>query len=142
MVTISCIKADVGSIAGHVIVPVEMQDIVRKALKEGQTKGIIKDFHVFHVGDDINTVMLHDRGDDDSKVHELAWTAFEKAAKYAKDNKFYGAGQDLLADAFSGNVRGMGPGIAEMTFNLRKSDPIGIFACDKTERSEERRVGK
>jgi fructose 1,6-bisphosphate aldolase/phosphatase len=26
----------------------------------------------------------------------------------------YGAGQDLLKDSFSGNVRGMGPGVAEI----------------------------
>lgn len=135
MVTISCIKADVGSYAGHVIVPEEMLEIVRKTLKNGKKQKTIKDFYVFHVGDDINTVMLHNKGSDDNKVHELAWTAFEKAASFAKKNKLYGAGQDLLSDAFSGNVRGLGPGIAEITFNPRKSDPIGVFASDKTEPS-------
>lgn len=44
----------------------------------------------------------------------------------------YGAGQDLLADAFSGNVKGMGPGVAEMEFEERKSEPVVIFFADKT----------
>jgi fructose 1,6-bisphosphate aldolase/phosphatase len=44
----------------------------------------------------------------------------------------YAAGQDLLKDAFSGNVRGMGPGVAEMEIEERTSDPIVVFAADKT----------
>jgi len=47
--------------------------------------------------------------------------------------KLYGAGQDLLKDAFSGNVKGMGPGVAEMEFEERRSDPMVVFAADKTE---------
>jgi fructose 1,6-bisphosphate aldolase/phosphatase len=46
--------------------------------------------------------------------------------------KLYAAGQDLLKDAFSGNVRGMGPGVAEMEIEERTSDPIVVFAADKT----------
>ncbi|HZK18190.1 MAG TPA: fructose-1,6-bisphosphatase, partial [Clostridia bacterium] len=41
--------------------------------------------------------------------------------------------QDLLSDAFSGNIRGLGPGVAEMEFEERGSEPIIIFAADKTE---------
>jgi fructose 1,6-bisphosphate aldolase/phosphatase len=45
----------------------------------------------------------------------------------------YGAGQDLLCDAFSGNIRGMGPGCAELSFEERSSEPVIIFLADKTE---------
>ena len=38
------------------------------------------------------------------------------AQKIAKSLKLYGAGQDMLADAFSGNVKGMGPGVAGMEY--------------------------
>ncbi|GIS74191.1 MAG: hypothetical protein CM1200mP11_4060 [Nitrosopumilaceae archaeon] len=31
----------------------------------------------------------------------------------AKKEGLYGAGQDLLRDSFSGNVKGMGPGVAD-----------------------------
>ena len=50
----------------------------------------------------------------------------------AKKLKLHGAGQDLLADAFSGNVKGMGPGVAEMEFEERHAEPVIIFMADKT----------
>jgi fructose 1,6-bisphosphate aldolase/phosphatase len=37
----------------------------------------------------------------------------------AKEQGLYGAGQDILKDAFSGNVKGMGPAVAEMEFEER-----------------------
>jgi len=49
----------------------------------------------------------------------------------AKSLKLYGAGQDLLADAFSGNVRGMGPGSCEIEFEERTAEPFILFAGDK-----------
>ena len=50
----------------------------------------------------------------------------------AKKLKLYGAGQDLLSDAFSGNVRWMGPGVVEIEFEERTSEPIIVFMADKT----------
>lgn len=41
---------------------------------------------------------------------------FEACTKVAGRLKLYGVGQDLLAYAFSGNVKGMGPGVAEMEY--------------------------
>ncbi|MDH4123834.1 MAG: fructose-1,6-bisphosphatase, partial [Thermoplasmata archaeon] len=41
-------------------------------------------------------------------------------------------GQDLLSDAFSGNVRGQGPGAAELEFEERKAESVLIFMADKT----------
>jgi len=134
LLTVSCIKADVGSLSGHITVLPEMIEIMEKHLeKEGKKKGLIIDYYVFHCGDDLETVMTHRKGRDNSKIHKLAWDGFMKVAKYAKRRKLYAAGQDLLSEAFSGNVRGQGPGIAEMTFAERKSDPVLVFACDKTE---------
>jgi len=136
LTTISCIKADVGSIAGHIVVPDEMKAIARKKLKEnGVKKKLITDFHVFNCGDDLELLMTHDKGKNDERIHELAWNTFMDCTAYAKKNKLYGAGQDLLADAFSGNVKGQGPGVAEMVIKERKSDPLLVFACDKTEPS-------
>jgi fructose 1,6-bisphosphate aldolase/phosphatase len=133
-ITVSVIKADVGSCPGHIVVPEGMLSILRKHLKEeGKDKGLLIDFRVFNCGDDAELIMTHRKGVDNSEIHELAWNGFIKAANYAKEHKYYGAGQDLLSEAFSGNVRGQGPGIAEMEFVERKSDPILIFACDKTD---------
>ena len=46
--------------------------------------------------------------------------------------KLYGAGQGILKSAFSGNVYGMGPGVAEVEIEERGADPIVVFAADKT----------
>jgi fructose 1,6-bisphosphate aldolase/phosphatase len=53
--------------------------------------------------------------------------------KVAKEQGLYGAGQDLLKDAFSGNVRGLGPASCEMEFEERPNEPFLFFAADKTD---------
>ncbi|GAH74455.1 unnamed protein product, partial [marine sediment metagenome] len=40
----------------------------------------------------------------------------------ARDLKLHGAGQDLLSDAFTGTVKGLGPGVAEMEFEERVAE--------------------
>ncbi|MFP3950966.1 MAG: fructose-1,6-bisphosphate aldolase/phosphatase [Candidatus Bathyarchaeia archaeon] len=131
--TVSLIKADIGSVAGHTVVPETLKDVARKRLKEAKEKDIINSSYVFNAGDDLELLMTHHRGVEDEEIHELAWNTFLAAADKAKKLKLYGAGQDLLSDAFSGNVKGMGPGVAEIEFEERGSDPIVIFAADKTE---------
>ncbi len=132
-VTISLIKADVGGYPGHVAVHPELKSAAEQVLSEGRETGVIEDFRVLSAGDDLELVMSHRRGVDSQDVHGLAWKAFEKATERAKELKLYGAGQDMLSDAFSGNVRGMGPGVAEMEFRERKAEPIVAFMMDKTE---------
>lgn len=131
-VTISLIKCDVGSLAGHHIVPKPLFDIAEKSLKKAQDEGLINNFFVFNAGDDLELLMAHEMGEQNSEIHKLAWETFKKAANKALQLKLYAAGQDLLKDAFSGNVRGMGPGVAEMEFEERASDPVVVFAADKT----------
>jgi fructose 1,6-bisphosphate aldolase/phosphatase len=77
--------------------------------------------------------MTHTLGIDNKQIHQLAWDAFSEGTKIAKEQGLYGAGQDLLKDAFSGNVRGMGPGVAEIEMKERPSEVFCIFAADKTE---------
>ncbi len=131
--TISIIKADVGSLAGHHIVPKPLIDIGKKRLQEAQNKGLINSYYVFNAGDDLELLMVHQKGESNLEIHKLAWKIFQEAANKAKVLKLYGAGQDLLKTAFSGNIRGMGPGVAEMEIEERGSDPIVVFAADKTE---------
>lgn len=134
-VTVSVIKADVGSVCGHTRPHPEMMAKCEEILKDGVKQGILEDFYVTRVGDDINLFMTHYKGENNKDVHQLAWTAFSDAAKIAKSMHLYGAGQDLLKDAFSGNVKGAGPGSAEMEFEERKSEPVMFFMADKTEPS-------
>jgi len=77
--------------------------------------------------------MTHTKGVDNQRIHELAWKAFEAGTQVAKQEGLYGAGQDLLKDSFSGNVKGMGPGVAELEFEERPNEAFTVFAADKTE---------
>lgn len=131
--TISVIKADVGSVPGHVEAPAELLQVCNDALNKAMNSGLINDYYVTRCGDDIELIIAHKNGVDSEKVHKLAWDTFKAATKLAKELKLYGAGQDLLKDSFSGNVRGLGPGSAEMEFEERGSDPIVVFCADKTE---------
>jgi fructose 1,6-bisphosphate aldolase/phosphatase len=76
--------------------------------------------------------MTHDKGESNREIHKLAFDTFQESANKALELKLYGAGQDLLKTAFSGNIRGMGPGVAEMEIEERGSDPTVVFAADKT----------
>ncbi|MFZ8790707.1 MAG: fructose-1,6-bisphosphate aldolase/phosphatase [Thermosphaera aggregans] len=132
-ITLSVIKADVGSIAGHHMPHPDQLAAATKILAEAKQKDIIVDFYVTHVGDDIQLIMTHRKGVDHPDIHGLAWEAFKSATKVAKELKLYAAGQDLLSEAFSGNVRGMGPGVAELEMEEREAEPVITFHADKTE---------
>jgi len=131
-VTISIIKADVGGYVGHSSSHPNILTRAMQLLDEQKKKGTIVDFHVTNCGDDLELIMTHRLGNDAKDIHKMAWDIFVECTNIAKKLKLYGAGQDLLSDAFSGNVKGMGPGVAEMTIEERKSEPIIIFAADKT----------
>jgi fructose 1,6-bisphosphate aldolase/phosphatase len=131
--TFSIIKADVGGWPGHAKVHPDLEKIANKNLIESKRNKIIMDFHVTHCGDDLELIMTHTNGTDAKEVHQLAWDTFLDATERAKDLGLYGAGQDLLSDAFSGNIKGMGPGVAEIEFTERKAEPVIAFMMDKTE---------
>ncbi|HEX8966662.1 MAG TPA: fructose-1,6-bisphosphate aldolase/phosphatase [Chloroflexota bacterium] len=132
MITLSVIKADIGGFVGHSSVHPDLEAVAREQLGVAQASDLLTDFHVTHAGDDLQLIMTHTRGVDDEAIHRLAWDTFQAGTRVARKLKLYGAGQDLLADAFSGNVRGMGPGVAEMEFEERPSEPIIVFMADKT----------
>ncbi len=131
-ITLSVIKADIGSIGGHIKPSGKLFKSVKDYIATNGT-GILKDFYVSYTGDDIAILMSHTRGKGDSKIHKLAWDAFLAGTDVARKQGLYGAGQDLLKDTFSGNVKGMGPAVAEMEFKERPNEPFVFFAADKTE---------
>ncbi len=131
-VTLSVIKADVGSIGGHIRPSDKLKETVRNFVRDNGN-GLLLDSYLSSTGDDIAILMSHNRGVDDPKIHELAWKAFMAGTQVAKEQGLYGAGQDLLKDAFAGNVRGMGPASCEMEFEERPNEPFLFFAADKTD---------
>jgi fructose 1,6-bisphosphate aldolase/phosphatase len=131
-ITLSVIKADVGGYVGHSAMHPALLEEAKRLMEESQGVGQIVDFHVTSCGDDLELIMTHQHGVDHPDIHHMAWDVFTSCTKVAKKLKLYGAGQDLLADAFSGNVRGMGPGVAEMEIKERDSEPVLVFMADKT----------
>lgn len=131
-ITLSVIKADIGGFVGHANMHESLLQEAIECMEAAQRHGMLVDFHVTHCGDDLGLIMTHDKGVDNPEIHKLTWDVFEACTQVAKELKLYGAGQDLLADAFSGNVRGMGPGVAEMSFTERVAEPVIIFFADKT----------
>jgi fructose 1,6-bisphosphate aldolase/phosphatase len=129
-ITVTAIKADVGSIGGHITPGKRLLETVTKFVAQS---GVPLDFKTFFTGDDIAILMTHRRGADDQAVHRLAWDAFKEASHVAAEMGLYGAGQDLLKTAFSGNVKGAGPAVAEMEFEERENEPFVLFMADKTD---------
>ena len=130
-ITVSVIKADVGGIGGHTKPSNGLLEAVKHTVKN--SGDLLLDYYIGYCGDDVHIVMSHTKGTDNEEIHKLAWDAFEAGTQVAKEEGLYGAGQDLLKDSFSGNVKGMGPGVAELEFEERPNEAFTVFAADKTE---------
>ncbi|HEX5042055.1 MAG TPA: fructose-1,6-bisphosphate aldolase/phosphatase [Candidatus Polarisedimenticolaceae bacterium] len=130
--TLSVIKADIGSVGGHIRPSERLLATVKSFVAEAGG-GTLLDHYVGSTGDDIAILMTHRAGVGARAVHELAWNAFVAGTAAAKAQGLYGAGQDLLKDAFTGNVHGMAPAVAEMEIEERPNEPFLLFAADKTD---------
>jgi len=130
--TITAIKADIGSIGGHIKPSQRLVDAVKQYVEQNQ-KDLLIDYRITFTGDDIAILCTHTRGENNDDIHHLAWDAFKFGTDIAFDQGLYGAGQDLLKDSFSGNVKGLGPAVCEMEFIERPNEPFLFFAADKTD---------
>ena len=132
MITLSVIKADIGGYVGHSSMHPDLEAKGNECLAKAKKEGTLIDYHVTKCGDDLQLIMTHKLGEENDKIHKLAWDTFIDCTEIAKKLKLYGAGQDLLSDSYSGNVKGMGPGVAEMEFAERAAEPVIIYMADKT----------
>jgi len=135
--TLSVIKADVGSIGGHTKPSDRMLRCVQGGVREAMARRFIVDGLVTYTGDDIAIIMSHTRGAGAQEIHQFAWDSFIAATGEARAEGMYAAGQDLLVDAPSGNLRGAGPAVAEIEFERdpqskdRPAEAFLVFAADK-----------
>ncbi|HSP96393.1 MAG TPA: fructose-1,6-bisphosphate aldolase/phosphatase [Candidatus Dormibacteraeota bacterium] len=129
--TLTVIKADIGSIGGHLMPSQRLIECVAHAVSG--SGAAVRDHYISHTGDDIAILMTHVDGVGSPRIHKLAWDAFVAGTAVAKQQGLYGAGQDLLKDSFAGNVTGMGPAVAEMEIDERPNEPFLFFAADKTD---------
>ena len=58
-ITLSVIKADIGGYVGHSSMHPRLMEIAEEELKKAQDNGVIIDFHVLRVGDDLELIMTH-----------------------------------------------------------------------------------
>ena len=130
--TLSVIKADIGSIGGHIAPSLHLLETVENHVRD-RGEGLVIDHYISHTGDDIAILMTHTLGPGAEPIHKLAWDAFRVGTDAARQEGLYGAGQDLLKESFSGNVKGMGPAVAEMEIEERRNEPFLFFAADKTD---------
>src|SRR5207245_9002653 len=103
--TLSVIKADVGSVGGHTKPSARMMATVRDAVAKAIDDGLFIDGFGCHTGDDIAVLMTHTQGEGSSEVYEFACQTFLAATSVAKTAGLYGAGQDLLVEGPSGDCR-------------------------------------
>jgi fructose 1,6-bisphosphate aldolase/phosphatase len=129
--TLSVITADVGGFIGHVSSHPEVLDTAKERLHNAREKGSIADFHVLRCGDDLGLVVTHGNGPSSASFHELAWNILEACRDVARELKLYATEAGLKEGVFSGNLVGMGPGVAEMEFAERESEPVVVFMANK-----------
>lgn len=130
--TLSVFQAGVGGFGGQGTTHPDVLDAARATLVQGVQSATVTDAQAYICGDNLLLVLSHDRGESDVHVHRLAWDALAAGAGVAQALHLYSPGQDLLADEFPGNVSGAGPVSAELTLAERPSEPILVFAGDKT----------
>ncbi len=133
-------KADVGGVGGHVVAADEVKSIVAQFVLDNnsyQGRPIYSSLIVTHTGDDVGVTGIIDEHVDQSVVDELMWDALQEGARKAAELGLYGPGQDLVADAFTGNLRGAGPATVTLPMPVRKdgnaSQTVLLSFCDKTE---------
>src|SRR4030067_3385693 len=93
-ITLSVIKADIGSIGGHIQPSALLVEEVRKNVSEKGKKFLI-DSYVGYTGDDIAILMTHTGGVLNEQVHKLAWGAFLAGDALVKGQGGYGGGAEL-----------------------------------------------
>lgn len=131
--TLSVFTAGVGGLVGDVSSHPGVVDNAREKLAAARDRGAVTDYHVARCGDDLELIITHEGGIDDSETHRLAWNTFVSCRAIARDLKLYGSSK-ALADRFPGNMRGIGPGVAEIEFAERESEPVVVFLANKTGR--------
>jgi fructose 1,6-bisphosphate aldolase/phosphatase len=132
-------KADVGGVGGHVVAADEVKSVITKFVLENnsfQGEPIFTSLIVTHTGDDVAITGIMSGKADMSVVDELMWDALQVGADMAAELGLYGPGQDLVADAFTGNLRGAGPATVTLPLPVRKdnaSQTVLVSFADKTE---------
>jgi fructose 1,6-bisphosphatase len=136
---IKATKADVGGVGGHVVAADAVKSVIAKFVLDNngyRGEPIFTSLIVTHTGDDCAVTGIMAETVDMAVVDRLMWDALQEGAGKAAELGLYGPGQDLVADAFTGNLRGAGPATVALPFPVRKdnaSQTVLVSFADKTE---------
>ncbi len=131
-ITLSVIKADIGGYVGHSESCPDASAKASECLAKAKKNGLLVDCQVTRYGDDLQLIMTPQQLSSSHKTQKPSGETFVASTEVTKPLELYSAGQDLPSDAFSGNIKGMGPAIAEMEIEERKAEPVITFMADKT----------
>jgi fructose 1,6-bisphosphate aldolase/phosphatase len=126
--TLSVINAAVGGFVGHVCTHPDILDTAKEQLLNAQDKGIITDFHLLRCGDEIGLVLTHLNGCESALIREFAWKTFQACSKTADELKLYRDDETAFGER---DRTGSGPGLVEMEFVERSSEPVVILMANK-----------
>src|SRR5262245_6507576 len=132
-------KADVGGVGGHVVAAEEVKSAVAKFVLENngyRGEPIYTSLMVTHTGDDVGVTGIMSEKVPMEVVDELMWDALMEGTAKASELGLYGPGQDMIADAFTGNLRGAGPASVVLPLPVRPENPsqtVVVSFADKTE---------
>ncbi len=105
-------KADIGGVGGHVEGAEEVKAAIAQYLLENnwyQDGPIFLSLMVTHTGDDVGITMTLPESIPTTVVDQLLWDAYDEGGNLSAKLGLYGVRQDLIADSFTGNLRGSGP---------------------------------
>lgn len=99
---LSFAKADIGGKSGHDRPSLVQMSAIRAKLERARREGLILDYTVYFVGDDIQVALLHERGVHDKAVQELIWQAYNFGywVSLKLGIGLYGPGQDIKISKF------------------------------------------
>jgi len=132
-------KADVGGVGGHVVAAEEVKGVVARFVLENNSyrgEPIFTSLMVTHTGDDVAVTGIMSERIPMEVADELLWDALSEGTAKAVELGLYGPGQDLIADAFTGNLRGAGPASVVLPLPVRPENPsqtVLLSFADKTE---------
>ncbi|KJS29901.1 MAG: fructose 1,6-bisphosphatase [Desulfatitalea sp. BRH_c12] len=128
--TIVAMRADIGSVGGHLQPSEQVISAVRQVLEENKGR-LIDDFDIHFTGDDITVLCTHQGDPQQPDVQEMIWNAFTHGSHVAVEQGLYGAGQDLFEKGISGATKGLGPALAQISFEERANEAFMVFSIDK-----------
>ncbi|MCX6021897.1 MAG: fructose 1,6-bisphosphatase, partial [Chloroflexi bacterium] len=132
-------KADIGGIGGHVEASEEVKARIAQFLLENNWyngEPIFLSLIVTHCGDDVGVTMTLVESIPTSVVDQLLWDAYDDGGYVSEKLGLYGVRQDLIAESFTGNLRGSGPASVRLPIPMHAQNgsiTVVAFYADKTE---------